>query len=52
MVFGAYVVFALISIAPEFGYVVFALPHLVVGVLFLLAWLAGRRRTTAAHATP
>jgi hypothetical protein len=39
------VVLVLVQIAPEFGYGVFALPHLIVGALFAMDWLAGRRVT-------
>lgn len=50
VVFLGFVVLVLFQVAPEFGYVVFALPHLIVGVLFLVVWLAGRRPSAAAHA--
>ncbi len=48
--FLGFVVLVLIQIAPEFGYVIFALPHVTVGVLFLVVWLHARRATSHVRA--
>lgn len=44
--FGAFVIVAAIAIAPEWGYLLFALPHMVTAILFAADWWMSRAGMT------
>ncbi len=47
VVFGAFVIVAAFAIAPEWAYLLFALPHAVAALLFVADWWLSRRPAMA-----